>query len=144
KPGRNVLVLRIDNSRRYDISHRTMAHAYTDETQTIWNGVIGKMYLEALPQARILTLQVFPGAKARLLLENASAQPQKLRLLLEVRSGKYVLASTAREMLLEPGRRQEELTLDLGDSAETWDEFDPHLYTLKASLHLPEKKRPKA
>src|SRR3546814_14975012 len=52
-PGKHVLVLRIDNSKQYDMTHRDMAHAYTNETQIMWNGVVGAMYLQAIPDASI-------------------------------------------------------------------------------------------
>src|SRR5687768_1065672 len=43
KPGKHLLVLRIDNSKQYDMSTRDMAHSYTNETQIMWNGVIGRL-----------------------------------------------------------------------------------------------------
>ena len=46
--GRHEITLDIDNRQIYRISNG-MAHAYTDETQTKWNGVLGEMTLEAEP-----------------------------------------------------------------------------------------------
>lgn len=44
RPGQNRIVIRVDNRPSVDIGN--LGHAYTDETQTIWNGVIGKIQLE--------------------------------------------------------------------------------------------------
>ncbi len=45
KAGQHTLLLTVDNRQQYDISYMLMAHAYTDETQTRWNGVLGQMTL---------------------------------------------------------------------------------------------------
>ena len=46
-PGKHILTLRIDNRKQYDITSGDMAHAYTNETQIMWNGVIGELSLTA-------------------------------------------------------------------------------------------------
>ncbi len=52
RPGTtHTLTLRIDNRQIVPIG--TIGHAYTNATQTIWNGVIGEIKLEALPKSRI-------------------------------------------------------------------------------------------
>ena len=39
--GKHIIALRIDNRKRYDISANDLAHAYTNDTQIMWNGVLG-------------------------------------------------------------------------------------------------------
>ena len=46
KPGRHVIRLLIDNGSGVPQQVYGSSHAYTEDTQTNWNGVIGKMYLE--------------------------------------------------------------------------------------------------
>lgn len=48
-PGKHLITIRIDNREKYDVSldTRNFAHAYTDGTQIIWNGVIGDFQLRA-------------------------------------------------------------------------------------------------
>lgn len=48
KSGKHILTIRIDNRKRYDISVKELAHAYTEDTQVKWNGILGDMYIEAL------------------------------------------------------------------------------------------------
>lgn len=50
--GQHELTLIIDNRQQYDISYEGMAHAYTDETQIRWNGVLGQMTLQTTPGNR--------------------------------------------------------------------------------------------
>jgi beta-galactosidase/beta-glucuronidase len=47
-PGSHTILVRIDNKKQYDISYQNLAHAYTDGTQTIWNGAIGKLRFDCL------------------------------------------------------------------------------------------------
>ena len=46
KPGRHVVRLLIDNGSGVPEQLYASSHAYTEDTQTNWNGVIGQMYLE--------------------------------------------------------------------------------------------------
>ncbi|TKC06976.1 glycoside hydrolase family 2 protein [Pedobacter frigoris] len=56
-PGKHTITLRIDNRQQFQIGDAT--HAYTDGTQIIWNGVIGKMQLVAR-QATIEQVSITP------------------------------------------------------------------------------------
>ena len=47
QPGKKqVLTVRVDNRKRYDMSVNDLAHAYTDATQVKWNGILGDMYIK--------------------------------------------------------------------------------------------------
>ncbi|MDR0542820.1 MAG: glycoside hydrolase family 2, partial [Dysgonamonadaceae bacterium] len=57
KPGeKNVIRLRIDNSLKYDIAY---THAISAETQTNWNGIVGRMQLQAFDKTHIRAVQVY-------------------------------------------------------------------------------------
>ncbi|HSC39690.1 MAG TPA: hypothetical protein VLD19_17515, partial [Chitinophagaceae bacterium] len=62
-PGKHLIVIRIDNTRQYEISPNDMTHAYTEGTQIIWNGIIGKIQLLATEKAHINNVQVYPSTK---------------------------------------------------------------------------------
>lgn len=127
KPGgRNVLVLRIDNRQRYDISERLLAHAYTNETQTLWNGVLGHMTLEARPAVRLEELRLTPNA------DNGSVNV-KVRLSGAIANGKIVFS------VIDPaGKTLPEVSMPAGNTCldfdyaierpQLWDEFHPSLY----------------
>ena len=51
KPGRHLIRLLIDNGSGVPEQVYGSSHAYTEDTQTNWNGVIGQMYLEVAGQA---------------------------------------------------------------------------------------------
>ena len=48
KPGRHELKIVVDNSRGVPHQIYASSHAYTEDTQTNWNGIIGEMRLEYL------------------------------------------------------------------------------------------------
>ncbi|WP_449438255.1 sugar-binding domain-containing protein [Pedobacter steynii] len=45
KPGKHRITLRIDNDLIYNIGDK--GHVYTEYTQSIWNGAVGKLELRA-------------------------------------------------------------------------------------------------
>ncbi len=60
-PGqKNSIAIRIDNSKQHDISVRNLAHAYTNDTQTMWNGILGHMSLTAKDKTSIEELRLTP------------------------------------------------------------------------------------
>ena len=56
--GEHELSLYIDNSKFYDISGGELAHAYTDDTQIKWNGVLGRMQLRSVEPIEPTEVQV--------------------------------------------------------------------------------------
>jgi beta-galactosidase len=63
-PGKHRLTIRIDNTVKVNIGHSRggmlWTHAITEETQTNWNGIIGRIELHASPLVRIESIQAFP------------------------------------------------------------------------------------
>ena len=45
KPGKHRLIIMVDNSSRVPEQIYSSSHAYTEDTQTNWNGIIGEIYL---------------------------------------------------------------------------------------------------
>lgn len=56
-PGKHKITIRVDNRKRYDITAGDMAHAYTNQTQIMWNGIIGEIALTAKDAVSIRNLQ---------------------------------------------------------------------------------------
>jgi len=126
-PGKHKLVIRIDNRKQYDMSTRDMAHAYTNGTQIMWNGVIGQMKLVANNNTCIKYLQVFPDvkkatAKIKIELHN----PSNVRLKVKV---------TGKQFTFEKEITGTELEVPLGKNVNLWDEFNSHLYKVSVQLN---------
>ena len=67
-PGRHELVIRVDNSQIFDIGR---SHAYVEDTQSIWNGIVGKIELHSTSPVWIDSVRIEPdparaGAEIRI------------------------------------------------------------------------------
>lgn len=142
KPGKHTITLQIDN-RIKAINVGQDSHSLTDHTQGNWNGVVGKMFLQAGAPVYIDDVQVYPD------LENKSA---KIKMQLKATSnrssnGKITVAansfntkdiikvkSVSAGYTIINGQGAVEINLPMGDKIATWDEFDPALYRLTVSL----------
>lgn len=138
-PGRHRLTLRVDNRMIHNLS--TVSHGYGPETQTRWNGLLGALTLAAAPPLSIRSLAVFPAAdrrSARVALRLANALRQPVRPPLKVRllpdRGGTSLAQATAEVACPPGLSAHDLTLQLAQAAQAWDEFNPVRYRVLAAL----------
>ena len=59
-PGKHVLTILVNNSDNSVPHGVTGSHAWTEHTQSNWNGIIGKFCLEAYNPVHIETVQVYP------------------------------------------------------------------------------------
>jgi hypothetical protein len=136
-PGKHTLRLRIDNRKRYEISVKNMAHAYTNETQTIWNGVIGEMALKAKNKTAIKNLILTPNVEnskvhVKIEIENKGEQNLSGQIIFSVKekNGKYLPAK-------EMEWKGNEVDFDYPiENANLWDEFEPNLYEAIAELKV--------
>ncbi|OJU22693.1 MAG: glycoside hydrolase family 2 [Sphingobacteriales bacterium 41-5] len=141
KTGRNFIAMRIDNRRLYDISIKNLAHAYTDGTQIIWNGVIGKMQLTALNKLHVATVQTYSdidkkSVELNIAARNMTAATVRANMKIEILSkNNKVVAVKNIQPSLKPGDNELKQNMSLGKTALLWDEFNPNLYTVKISLY---------
>jgi hypothetical protein len=137
KPGKHRLTLRIDN-RIGDVNVGPLSHSVTDHTQGNWNGVVGKMELREVPEARITRLDIFPDAKSgeirvRVHTEGVAAGTNAQLSL----SGRFV--GGGQGFGASPSSITGPVTegvLRLPDPR-LWDEFSPNLYQIQATLTTP-------
>ncbi len=132
-PGKHELLLKVDNSLK-TVNPGINSHSVTDHTQGNWNGVIGKIALEALPQIRINHLDIFPDIdhkKVKVELEalNSTSTAQEVTFKMEVGGRAFEKSQT-----LPTGTSPVYAEIEMGDSILLWDEFHPHLYQLNVHL----------
>lgn len=145
--GKHTIALRIDNRKRYDISVNNLAHAYTNDTQIMWNGVLGRMELSVKQKVSIQTVNVYPDVtnkkiKIVVALENAGQKPVKVKLGLQVAqpATRQLLEMKNIQVTLKEGVQKVETEYLLGEDAQMWDEFTPELYTLSVACRFDKKK----
>lgn len=138
-PGKHTITICIDNRKRYDISVNDMAHAYTNETQIMWNGVIGDISLRAKDVVSIDNMQVYPDAQTKTVkvsctVDNGGgATNGKCNLTIEGSDGQLLNAN--RSVSLVPGINKIDFTLPVEGDVKEWSEFSPTLYKLRASIN---------
>ncbi|WP_246236248.1 sugar-binding domain-containing protein [Flavobacterium ajazii] len=134
------ITIRVDNRKLFDISVDNMAHAYTNQTQIIWNGIIGKMEIEAVDAVRIANLQVKPEintgiAKVKVTLKNSTKNTKGILSITAVNKKTKISAATLqKEIQIKTGESIVEANYNLGKDVKLWSEFSPELYELKAEL----------
>ncbi len=138
-PGRHLLTVRIDNRPRYPIGINS--HGYTEQTQTIWNGVVGRIELQARSAVHITRTRVFPEARANkvdaeisLQSDGVTTQAARVRLELRKRGSHHIVAQEQTHIEVLPGTNIIRLEVRLNRAPDLWDEFAPNLYTLDATV----------
>jgi hypothetical protein len=138
--GKHTITLQIDN-RIKAINVGQDSHSITDHTQGNWNGVVGKMELRAESPVYFEDIQIYPDLKNK-----------QARVKIQLRgigntTGKILLSATSfntkqiinvkpvtANYTITDGTGSLEMVLAMGDKILTWDEFDPALYRLTATL----------
>jgi len=62
-PGQHTLAIMIDNGSGVPEQLYASSHAYTEDTQTNWNGIIGKLELSIVPYVAVPPQQIHPNFK---------------------------------------------------------------------------------
>ena len=139
--GKHQLKIRIDNSPTSVPKEIQGSHAWTDATQTNWNGILGEFYIEAVPVSYIQSVQVYPEVdkKQALVIVEVDADKDG-KAILDVdgyawnTSETHTLSSQQLAVRLKKGRNRIELPVNMGDKPLLWSEFHPALYKLNITL----------
>ena len=139
-PGKHTLTIRVDNTVKINIGH-TLGNmlwtiAITEESQTNWNGIIGRMELTTSPEISIGTVMIYPDVKNRMARIQVSVENKSG----ESRPGKIEIVNSGDVQVLTGKQFQSDslsknVFLDVSiPSSENWDEFSPSLTTLTVKL----------
>src|SRR5574344_1364330 len=133
KVGKNNIAIRIDN--RIDkVGVGADSHSVTDQTQGDWNGIVGRMELQSAPITYIENMQVFPdihNKTAKVVLNIKGNKSNEV--CLSAVSFNTTLKQTITKKYKTTGDSVV-LVLPMGDNVQLWDEFNPALYRLTATL----------
>lgn len=135
--GPHVLEVRVSNDMIFNIGDK--GHAYSESTQTIWNGLVGEIKLQSKDPSHIKTLKTIPNIdedqlKIVLDVEAELSEKTKIQIAIEdIESHQVLLKKVVRAELLQ-GKNHHEIIIDLKGKLKEWSEFDPNVYTLKVSL----------
>lgn len=140
KPGKNTITIRIDNRKQHEISVKDLAHAYTNDTQIMWNGILGQICLNAYDPVAVDEIQVYPDVDANnlkvvtsLLNTGKDAVEGKLTLRVLEKSTGRQLPDVSVSYTMAAGTGKVEANYPMGDEVKLWSEFTPELYQLNAT-----------
>ncbi|RAK02296.1 glycosyl hydrolase family 2 [Larkinella arboricola] len=139
RPGRNTIVVRVDN--RYKMHIGPNSHSVADHTQTNWNGLVGDLSLTAGSTTYLDDVQVYPKLATKTIAVTLDLhQPRR-----QTFRGKIILQAkpvqpnaTALPNQEQPVNFSTEETTVTATYAipnpQLWDEFTPNRYELRAQL----------
>lgn len=140
-PGKHLLAIRVDNSIKYDVGIN--AHSISDHTQTNWNGIIGRIELQATDPVWVKDIQVYPDLKnksARLYVTIGNTTGRDAPGTVTVRAEswntdrKHVVEAKTIGFTASGDETTVEIDYGMGDDVMLWDEFSPALYKLTVSI----------
>jgi hypothetical protein len=142
-PGKHLLTILVNNNDSAVPAGVTGSHAWTEHTQSNWNGIIGKLCLEAFDQVHIETVQVYPDIVLRKItvkvkISNPDGNVEKMSVILKADAWntklKHSVPSKSIQVKVKKGDNTIDLTYSMGSKTLFWSEFDPALYKLSITL----------
>ncbi len=136
-PGRHELTIRVDNSMIHNIGDK--GHAYGEYTQSIWNGMVGRMELTAFDPVRIISLKTFPNisddaVEVKTVIKSDLKTTAYITYeITSVTTGK-VIFNNKKDFALSIGKNEVLFKIAAKGLLEKWSEFHPKVYKLKASI----------
>ena len=144
--GSHLLTIRMDNRMIVDVGQN--AHSVSDHTQSNWNGIVGKMTIEAFPVVSLGNIKLYPDIENHVVkivggIENSSPGTQSISV--EVVVSPYGKPGNALNPIrmkkeIPAGTEAFQLVYPMGDDCLLWDEFSPNLYNMSVSLTMAETK----
>lgn len=130
--GRHELVIRVDNRQQFDLGR---THAYIEDTQSIWNGIVGKIELRATPPVWIDAVRIEPDpakAGAEIRIGNITGKPGEGLLIGKLTGPGF---SQDIEAPVQWDAHGGTVILDLKNkNLPLWSEFAPNLCSLELAL----------
>jgi hypothetical protein len=137
--GKHRLTICVDNRLKYDLGRFVSIHY--EGTQTSWNGMVGRIELEAMDPIAIDDVQIYPdvdrkSARIQFKLSRASGAATDSRLLVAAtdrETGRQIASQTA-DVQWQTTQAAAQVDLPMGETVKLWDEFTPSLYDLTTTL----------
>lgn len=142
KPNtKHRITVRVDNS--YVVPVGKDAHSISDQTQSNWNGIAGNIALHAGHEMLFDNVQIYPNLKNNCInltgsIQNPSTQKAECTIRIDVFSTTQPPLQIHRpfetSININAEKTPIEYTVDIGNSWNAWDEYNPTLYTAKIVL----------
>lgn len=145
-PGGHTITILVDNT--LSLVPVEGSHAYSEDTQTNWNGILGDFYLEASNSTHIQQLKITPNVPEKTIdvAIHVTGSPARiesgdLRLKAASWNSKTIHQVPEKWLPISLGLQDTVLVVnyEIGEGMQLWSEFDPALYKLEVALFANEK-----
>ena len=136
--GKHQLRICIDNDMIHNIGDK--GHPYSEYTQSIWNGIVGKIELKKIDKLAFsnptITTAVYPQKLTFIdsIQNRGKRKKYTMRSELRARNSDILLWSKEEEIVVESGQSVYEYTAEMPKSVDVWNDITPHLYDFKVSI----------
>jgi len=139
KPGKHTLAVRVDNDMIHNIGDK--GHAYGEYTQSIWNGIVGRMEMQARDLTHFTSVRTFPDLdndQLKVTFEIEALKEGKAEITIDIKSldNRTVIKKFKVKEILSKGTNTKSITINLHGSLKKWTEFDPVTYVINANLNI--------
>ena len=138
-PGKHKLTIRINNDLIYNIGDK--GHVYSEYTQSIWNGTVGRLELVAKNDIRLNNPQIFTAIAPKAMtvvdtLINNSGKNQEVNLSYSFKDRKtgVQVFRTEQSLKLTKGLNALNFKTNLPSDIKLWDDVNPNLYNLEITI----------
>lgn len=130
--GIHTITIRVDNT-----NYPTKGgHLTSEDTQTNWNGITGKLELQFFERVFLENVQVYPVLATRSFDIKAAlvGELQGVRIVVSAVAVSADPVHTTEEQIFTPDSQEIQLTYKIGEDAMLWSDDEPNLYQLH--IHL--------
>lgn len=135
-PGSHNLMIQVDNDMIHNIGDK--GHAYGEYTQSIWNGIVGRMEMRAYDPVRILSSKIISDISANEI-EVKTAIKSEFSMSANINfhvtglgEGKTII-SIDKKLAVKKGIHEYSITIP-AEKLQKWSEFTPVVYQLQSTL----------
>jgi len=142
-PGKHSITILVNNGEGSVPNGIKGSHAWTEHTQTNWNGIIGQINLQAAAKNYIQAINVTPNIEKQeaitalsIFSNDSAAHDVKVKLSAWTWNTPEERNSPAKtyKVTLQPGLNRVVLKYPVSGDLQLWSEFSPALYKLSAEL----------
>ncbi|WP_423735844.1 glycoside hydrolase family 2 TIM barrel-domain containing protein [Chitinophaga caseinilytica] len=136
-PGTHTIDICVNNDLIHNIGDK--GHGYTEYTQSIWNGIVGRLELLATPAFSIERAKFYPDAEKMemrvevMVKSDVGTDVEASIVVNDPKTGK-VVKNTVRKLRIPAGDTLVAFAPVGWDHVRLWDEFSPNLYDVKVEL----------
>lgn len=135
--GKNLIAIRVDNTK--SLLPLGGSHAYSEHTQTNWNGILGEFYMRLLPDRQIRQVEVDASVDGLTMVRISLASHRKtplkneeVRVTVKDKEDKIVLREKM-SIKVVPGESECQMEMNI-PKPDLWDEYSPALYTFQVEI----------